>query len=217
VADVFDEVDEELRRDRAEKLWKKYGVYVMAAAVAIVVAAGAYSFWRDHQRKTLEADGVRFAAADALLVGDRDPNSRDRALAEFRELGQTGNGGYKGIARMREAGLTAEKDPAQALTLYRAIAADATLDAEIRRMASALVALLSVDAADRASAEQAAAALQTPGNPFFNSGRESAALAALRAGDAAKARELYRAIVDDLNAPGGMRQRAAEMLAALGS
>jgi hypothetical protein len=212
VADVFDEVDEELRRDRAEKLWKKYGAYILAAAVAIVVAAGAYSFWRDHQRKTLEADGVRFAAADALLGSDRD-----KALAEFRELGQTGNGGYKGIARLREAGLTAEKDPAQALTLYRAIAADAGLDAEIRRMASALVALLSVDAADRASAEQAATALQTPGNPFFNSGREAAALAALRGGDAAKARELYRAIADDLNAPGGMRQRAAEMLAALGS
>ena len=44
MADVFDEVDEELRRDRAEKLWKKYGAYVMGAAVAIVVAAGAYSF-----------------------------------------------------------------------------------------------------------------------------------------------------------------------------
>lgn len=212
MADVFDEVDEELRRDRAEKLWKKYGAYIMAAAVALVVAAGAYSFWRDHQRKTLEADGTRFAAADALIANDRE-----KALSEFRELGQTGSGGYKGLARLREAGLTAEKDAAQALTLYRAIASDTALDAEIRRMASAMAALLAVDAADRATAEQAAAALQTPGNPFFNSGREAAALAALRGGDAAKARELYRAIADDLNAPAGMRQRAAEMLAALGS
>jgi hypothetical protein len=212
VADVFDEVDEELRRDRAEKLWKKYGAYVMGAAVAVVLATGGYSYWRDQQRKTLEADALRYAAAGDLVAGDRD-----RALAEFRELGQTAHGGFKGLARMKEAGLLAEKEPAQALTLYRAIAADTALDADIRRMATALIAVLSVDTADRAAAETASATLQTPDGAFRNTGRETAALAALRANDTAKARELYRAIADDLTAPAGMRQRATEMLAALGN
>jgi hypothetical protein len=80
-----------------------------------------------------------------------------------------------------------------------------------------MVAVLSVDAASRAEAEQAAQNLQAAGSPFRNSGREVEALAALRAGDTSRARDVYRAIADDLNAPPGLRQRAAEMLAALGS
>jgi hypothetical protein len=80
-----------------------------------------------------------------------------------------------------------------------------------------MAAVLAVDAAPRAEAELAAGGLQAAGSPFLNSGREAEALAALRAGDEARARELYRTIADDLTAPPGLRQRAAEMLAALGT
>lgn len=210
--DVFDEVEEDLRRDRAEKLWKKYGPYLIAAAVALVAATGAYSFWQDHQRKRLEASAQRYAVAGDLVAGDRE-----RALAELRGLAQDGAGGFAGLARLKEAALTAERDPSQGLALFRRAAGDSALDAELRRMAAAMAAVLSVDAATRAEAEQAAQGLQTAGSPFRNAGREIEALAALRAGDTARARDLYRVIADDLNAPAGLRQRAAEMLAALGS
>jgi hypothetical protein len=212
VPDVFDEVEEDLRRDRAEKLWKKYGPYLIAAAVALVAATGAYSYWQDSQRKRLEASAQRYAAA-----GDLVANDRERALAELRGLAQDGAGGFAGLARLKEAALVAERDPAQGLTLFRRVAGDSALDAELRRTAAAMVAVLSVDAASRAEAEQAAQNLQAAGSPFRNSGREVEALAALRAGDTSRARDVYRAIADDLNAPPGLRQRAAEMLAALGS
>lgn len=210
--DVFDEVEEDLRRDRAEKLWKKYGPYLIAAAVALVAATGAYSFWQDHQRKRLEASAQRYAAAGDLVAGDRE-----RALAELRGLAQDGSGGFAGLARLKEAALIAERDPAQGLALFRRVAGDSALDAELRRTAAAMAGILSIDAASRAEAEQAAQGLQAAGSPFRNAGREIEALAALRAGDAARAREVYRAIADDLSAPAGLRQRAAEMLAALGS
>ena len=35
MADIFDEIDEELKRDRTQELWTKYGKYVMAAAAAV--------------------------------------------------------------------------------------------------------------------------------------------------------------------------------------
>lgn len=210
--DVFDEVEEDLRRDRAERLWKKYGPYLMAAAVALVAATGAYSFWQDHQRKGLESAALRYATAGDLVAGDRD-----RALTELRGLAQDGAGGFAGLARLKEAALIAERDPAQGLALFRRVAADSNLDAELRRIAAAMAGVLSVDAAPRAEAEQAAQSLQMAGSPFRNAGREIEALAALRAGDEGRARDLYRAIADDLNAPAGLRQRAAEMLAALGT
>jgi hypothetical protein len=212
VPDVFDEVEEDLRRDRAEKLWKKYAPYLIAAAVVLVAATGAYSFWQDQQRKRLEASAQRYAAAGDLIAGDRE-----RALAELRGLAQDGSGGFAGLARLKEAALIAERDPAQGLALFRRVAADSALDAELRRTAAAMAAVLAVDAAPRAEAELAAGGLQAAGSPFLNSGREAEALAALRAGDEARARELYRTIADDLTAPPGLRQRAAEMLAALGT
>jgi hypothetical protein len=212
VPDVFDEVEEELRRDRAEKLWKKYAPHLIAAAVALVAATGAYSFWQDHQRKRLESSAQRYAVAGDLIAADRD-----RALTELRGLAQDGAGGFAGLARLKEAALVAERDPAQGLALFRRVAGDSALDAELRRTAAAMAAILSIDTAPRAEAEQSAKDLQAAGSPFRNAGREIEALAALRAGDEARARDIYRAIADDLAAPSGLRQRAAEMLAALGS
>lgn len=34
MADIFDEIDEELKQDRAKQVWARYGKYVIAAAAA---------------------------------------------------------------------------------------------------------------------------------------------------------------------------------------
>ena len=49
MSDIFREIDEELRRDNFRKLWSRYGRYVIAAAVLVLVVAGAIVAWRDHQ------------------------------------------------------------------------------------------------------------------------------------------------------------------------
>ena len=46
MADIFREVEEELRRDRAEELWKKYGRYVIALAALVILAVGGVQGWR---------------------------------------------------------------------------------------------------------------------------------------------------------------------------
>ena len=40
---IFDEVKEDLERERLEALWKKYGVLVVIAALALVVGTGAWT------------------------------------------------------------------------------------------------------------------------------------------------------------------------------
>ena len=39
------EVDEELRSDRVQEFWNKYGKLVIGVAVAIVVVTGGYRFY----------------------------------------------------------------------------------------------------------------------------------------------------------------------------
>jgi hypothetical protein len=39
VADIFKEIDEELRRDRMEQVWRKHGRLIIGLAAAAVVGA----------------------------------------------------------------------------------------------------------------------------------------------------------------------------------
>ncbi|MBI3505424.1 MAG: tetratricopeptide repeat protein [Proteobacteria bacterium] len=210
MADVFDEVDEELRRQNALKLWKKYAPVIVGAAVAIVVATAAWVMWQDHQRKRAEADALRFVAASDMAATDAE-----RALVELRALARDGKPGYAVLARLKEAAVTLDRDKAQALALYRQIAADASLDAQLRDGATLVAALLAVDSEAPADLARTVAPLQSPAGAWRHAAREVEALALLRAGERTKAADIYRSLADDLTAPAGLRQRAAEITAAL--
>ncbi len=42
MADIFSEVDEEVRRERLKQLWDRYGIFLIALAVLIVAGIGAW-------------------------------------------------------------------------------------------------------------------------------------------------------------------------------
>jgi hypothetical protein len=213
VADIFTEVDEDLRRDRAERLWKAYGKYVMAAAVAIVVATAGWTWWTDHQRKQAAAEGERFFSAASRLAGT-DPK---QAIGAFEALGREGKSGFRIVALMHEAGLKARNDDLSgALAMYRAVANDAAADPDLRDAAALLGALVSVETLPPAEIDAMLSRLTTSTSPWRFSAFEVSAVAALRGGNAARARELYARIADDAAAPGSSRTRAAEMIQALG-
>jgi hypothetical protein len=51
VADIFQEVDEDIRKDKATELWKKYGGIVIGACLAVVIGTGANVGWgREYDR-----------------------------------------------------------------------------------------------------------------------------------------------------------------------
>jgi hypothetical protein len=211
VADVFDEVDEELRRANALKLWKKYSPFVIGAAVAIVLATAGWTFWQDHQRKRSEAEALRFVTASDLAATDAD-----RAIVELRALARDAGPGYAALARFKEAALTLEKDRAKGLDLYRQLAADAAIDQPLRDAAATVAALLSVGEASADEVAKIAATLGAPNGPWRHVAREAEALARLKSGDREAALKIYRSIADDLGAPAALRQRAAEVADALG-
>jgi hypothetical protein len=210
VADIFDEVEEDVRRDRALELWKKYGNYVVGAAVLVVAATAGFTGWRDWDRRQAEAETARFLAATQLAVqGDNSG-----AASAFAAIVRDGRAGYALLARFHEAALKAKSDDgAGAAAMYRAIAA--ATDADMRNVALLLAALHSVETSDAAAIERELAPLAGSDHPWRHVALEITAIAAARAGDVAKARELYTKIADDPAAPSGLRARAAEMIAAL--
>jgi hypothetical protein len=213
VSDIFTEVDEDLRRDRALKLWQKYGNYILAVAVAIVVGTAGFVAWRDYERGQAEAGAVKYVAA---LDRARGPDAA-AGVAALESVVREAPAGYAALARMQEAALKARDNPSAAADQYRAIAVDTRAPAEIRNAAALLAALNAIEASDPAAVERQVAALTTPGNAWRHLAWEIQALAAVKAGNTEQARALYTRIADDAEAPAGLRGRAAEMLAALGS
>ena len=93
MADLFKEVDEDLRRENFQKLWKKYGKVFIALFVAIILAVGGVQAWRAYDQQRREDLSDRFAAALAMAQAG-DPAG---AIAVLDEFGAPGDGGYAGL------------------------------------------------------------------------------------------------------------------------
>ena len=214
MSDIFTEVDEDLRRDRVEKLWKAYGKYVIAAAVLAVIGTGAWTAWSEWQRREA-ADETRrlITAIDMATARESDP----AALAGLDALARDGRPGPRALARLYEAGLKARAgDLPTAMALYRSVATDGGADPDLRDAAQILSALSGAQTLGPSEVDGLIGRLAAADSPWRFTGQEIAALAALRAGDAGRAKQLYARVADDPAAPASMRARAAEMLQAIG-
>jgi hypothetical protein len=211
VTDIFREIDEELRQDQFKRLWKRYGAYVVGVVALIVIGVGGYQAWQawDFEQRMERSD--RYAAAlDQLRAGDQAA-----AAAALAELAASG-GGYAVLASFEQAGLKAESgDVAGAIALWDQLARDDTAGPAFRGLAILLSVAHQIDNGDPGALEARLQPLLEQGNPFRPSAVELTAALALRAGDTARARELYTGLADDRAAPTGLRTRAAQMLEAL--
>ena len=210
----FREVDEELRSDRMKQAWNRYGTWLIAAAVVLVVVVAGQSVWSWYETREREAAGDRFLAAIRLLEDEK----RDEALVELRRIETEGNDTYRTLARMRIATELAENDEAaEAVALYDTVADDPDADAEQRALARIRAAIILVDTGSLADVEQRMTPLAGPGAPYRHSARELLGLAYYRAGDLPQAFNQFSAVMDDAEAPAGVQQRSNLMLDVIAS
>jgi hypothetical protein len=213
VSEIFREIDEELRRDNLLKLWKQYGRYVIAVVALLLVAAGGFAVWRDHQAKERLAQSLRYNSALALVRQGKDAD----AAQAFAALGGEG-GGYGVLAEFDQAEMLAKSgDRKGAIAIYDRISGSGSYDAPLRDMAVLQSVMQSLPDGDPQALVKRLEPLTTDGNPFRPSALDLTAALRLKSGDKAGALELYRKLADDLAAPQGVRARAAEMAAALAS
>ncbi len=210
MADIFHEVDEEVRRERLQKLWDRYSIYFIALAVLIVAGMGAwrgYVWWQDKQAA---AAGAKFEVALALS----EQGKHEEAEAAFADIAAEAPSGYRVLARFRVAAALAQSKPTEAVQAYDRIAADGTLDQTLRDLAALRAASLLVDTATLADMKKRLDALAEPGRPFRASAREMLALSAWHNHDVKSARHYIDLLAQDAETPPGARARA-EVLSAL--
>jgi len=182
--ELFREVDEEVRQDRYQQVWKRYGTLLVIAVVAIVGATVAFVVWRGAQESAREADSTRFLAAVV-----QEQTQRDTAILQLRDIANDGTPGYGFLASLREASLLADAgNTAEAVAVFDSIAADDDLGASYRDMARLLAVARGMELLGSDEVEQRLSALNTEDNPFRVTAREFLAVSAIRNGNDVQAR-----------------------------
>ncbi len=201
MADIFNEVDEEIRREQFKKLWDRYGILVVIAAVLIVAGVGGWRGYQWWQAKQAAEASVAYDAASELV----DQGKPAEAEAAFAKLATDGTTGYRLLARLRAA--AAEKNPEAAVAAYDAIAKDSSVNTTLQELAAVRAALLLVDTAPLAEMTQRLEPLTAAGSTFRHTARELLALASVKAGDSASAKKWIDMLLADPDTPQSARQR----------
>jgi hypothetical protein len=207
MSDIFQEVDEEVRRDKAAEFWKKYQNLIIGAAVLLVLATAGYRFYQDRRLAAEQAAGAAFQQALAL---DRDGKGAE-AEAAMAKLAADAPRGYQTLARLAGAGMLAKRDSKAALAVYDALAADASIGALFQDAARLRAALLRLDAGEVDAAKPALEALAANG-VYRHTARLTLGVVALNAGDYDEAGKWLDLVVADAEAPDAEKRTAESLL-----
>jgi hypothetical protein len=203
MSDIFQEVDEAVRREQLQKLWKRYGNFVIAAAVLVVLAVGGWRGYQWWEAKKAAQAGAAFDAAAELV----DQGKSADAEEAFARLATEGTAAYRFLARLREAAVMAGRDPKAAVAAYDAVASDGSVPRVFQELAGIRAALLLVDSAPLSEMTRRLEPLAQPDSTFRHSAREILALAAFKAGDKTAAKKWFDMIASDADTPQSLRGR----------
>ena len=214
--DLIDEVNEEIRAERAKKLAQRYGGIAAGVLLLAIAGVGGWEGWRWYEGRQAAQAGQTF------LEASREAAAEGADLGVFAErfgtIAQGAPTGYRTLARLRAAALLAEIGQLDAaLAAWDTLSRDQEADTLYRDLATVMWGLHALDTGDGAQIEARMAPLTAAGAPWRASAREVQALAALKQGNAEQARRALQAVMTDAATPQALRDRAGRLLQGLGS
>ena len=217
MTDIFQEVDEEVRREQLKKLWERYGNYLIAAL-------------RSRRRRRRRLARLSSGGKPSRRRNPAPPSNRPSTLAEagkhqeaeaaFAKLATDGTAGYRVLARLREAAELARDRPARPRSPPTTRSPPTRVpDRSSRIWRPCAPAFCSSTARPIPKFATRLEPLTAADRTFRHSAREILALSAWKAGDMAAARQWTDMIMTDPQTPAGTRSRAevlSELIAASG-
>src|SRR5690606_37998613 len=93
VADIFREIDEEVRRERLKQLWDRYSAIIVGLAVLVIVGVGGWRGYEWWQAKQASEAGAIFESAVVLS----EQGKHEEAYTAFAAIAERG-GAYRVLA-----------------------------------------------------------------------------------------------------------------------
>ena len=220
VSDIFDEVEQDLRADRATRMLKKYGGWLIGAALLVVAGSAAWQGWTWYTTRLNTRMATLFLDATRTLdapPADQTPDARTRAMADLTRVIAEAGPGYRTLARLRLAAVKADSGAGDdAAALWRAVADDSAAEPMLRNVATLDWAMHDIDKGDPAALTARLQPLAAPDSPLHGLADEALGLLALREGRIDAARDIFKRLMQDPSLPDGVRGRANGVLTQMG-
>lgn len=199
MSDIFEEVDEDLRRDNAAALWAKYQNLVYGVVALLILGTAGVTGWEIYQRNAREKAGAEYL--QALQRSQQDPKAAADVLGTLIHQ----DGPFADLARfdLAQAAIK-EGDKAKALDLLTAMANDADLAVPLKGAARVMGGYIALDLGKTDAATALATPLTSKDHPYRFSATEIMGLAAYASGDKAKAKEIFTKLDEELKQANGL-------------
>ena len=203
------EVSEEVRRDRMYAVWRRYGPWLIAAIVALVLAVAAMGWWEQREETRRAELGGALLEADTL----EDP---EEAAAAFLAVAEDGSYSYPVLARLRAAASLAEAGKIEeAAAQYEAIRAMEGIEPRFRDLADLRLVMLMSERMDPDEMLDRLGPLTVNESAWRLPALEYEAAAHLRKGQPRQALASLRTILDIPQLTPAAQGRTAELIEAV--
>ena len=218
--DIFDEVQEDLRAERARAFGRQFAGTGIAILVLILAGTFAYVYWTQASQAAAEAVANRFitasAQADRAAKGSADAADAAPAARTLADIAHTGPAGYRILASLRLGALQWQTGQhAAAIATWQAVSDDTAAPQLMRDLATLTSAQHQLDTADPLPLKHRLQALTSTGNPWRPMAEQLVALLDIRAGNTHEAASIMQRLTTDPGAPDDMREMAADLLTTL--
>jgi hypothetical protein len=210
----YREVDEELRREKLDSFWKRYGYAVIGGVVLLLALIAGILWWQHDKAKRAGVQGEQLSQ----VFDDLEAGKKDAAIPVLDGLAKEGTPGYRAAALMTKADLAArDGNEAGALAGFKTVAADTGLPQPYRDVALLRQTAIEFDKLAPAAVIQRLQPLAQPGNAWFGSAGEMVAMAYLKQKQPQRAAAIFAQMAKDQTVPESIRQRATQMAGSLGT
>ena len=203
------EVSEELRRDRLYRNIRKYG-WLAILLVVLVVGGATY---REYLKSKTETAAQLFGTSIINALGEKNIDDR---ISKLQKINAPGDNAKVVIAMLLSAELNGSESPALEKSSLSTITEGSSIDAHYRELLNFKILLGSAESLSLEERATAFEALSKPGNPFRLLAEEQLALIELEQGYIDNAVEKISQILLDAELTAGLRNRATQMMIALG-
>lgn len=212
MTDVFEEVEEELRSERYQRLARTWGPVI--AAVLVVCLLVALGYWGWDSWRTRQAEQASVAYNTGLEALQRS----DLAAAEsaFNEAAERG-GAYRVLALNQRAGIALQSNRIDDAVALFDEAADSTRDPILKDLSALKAAYLVLDTAPLDALTERLEPLTAEGRPFAGYAQEALGMARIQHNQLQAARELFVQLSLGQDVSDGVRQRAQVAIQAIDS
>jgi len=213
VADIFDELEEDLKEQKIFDLWHKWGNWIIGAALLIVIGAAGVPVWKYYHHSIKTDESARYSNALALV--QKGQNQDAQKILE--ELSANGKTGYAQLAALQLAALNQSAGSIDgALKIYQDLDLKNSSNLSFSGLAKVLSGYSGINSSQAGTIATQFTSLASSGNPFQGLSLELQGLYALEKGDKSKAAEDFNDILNAGYISRETSSRALLMMASLG-